>query len=303
MILITGITGKTGKWFLNRLLQEYEHVKDLKFRAIIRDFKKIETFDIGKLSLEYMYGDLNDRSFVNKAMKDVDTVLHIAGISKSLLIVQEAVSNNVKRLILVHTTGIYSKYKSASADYLAIEESIKKTTLNKNINTTILRPTMIYGSLVDKNMIVFIRMVNSLKVFPVVNGANYFLQPVNERDLGNAYYQVLINEKKTINKNYILSGAKPILLIDIFKTIETQLGRKNIYISVPFPIAYFGAILVFILSFGRIDFREKVQRLIEPRFFEHEDAKTDFGFNPMSFEDGIKSEIEEFKKVNNDNNY
>ena len=107
-----------------------------------------------------------------------------------------------------------------------------------------------------------------------------------------------MNPEKTDNKNYDLSGGEPILLIDIFKEIGKQLGVKNIFISCPFFIAYGGAWCVYVITFGKIDFREKVQRMVEPRAYSHADAKRDFGYNPLPFNEGIREEINEYKLSN-----
>lgn len=165
------------------------------------------------------------------------------------------------------------------------------------IKLTICRPTMIYGRPSDNNMIKFIRMVDKLPLMPVVNGARYELQPVNYKDLGKAYYQVLVNENVTVGHDYNLSGDKPILLRDIFKLIGQILGKEVHFISCPFPIAYFGAWVVYVITFGKKDFREKVQRLCEPRIFSHEDATHDFGYTPMTIEEGLREEIEEYKTM------
>lgn len=294
MILVTGITGKSGSWFLKKLILESDKFSHLHFRAIVRDISKVKNIDIGRVSIEFVEGDLEDEQFLSKSMHSVDTVLHIANIALSLNIVNAALNKDVKRLILVHTTGIYSKFKSASAGYLDIESKIEKLIAGKKINLTILRPTMIYGSVADGNVIVFLKMVDKFRIFPVVNHAKYLLQPVHEKDLGEAYFKVLLNEEATRNKNYILSGGEPILLIDIFKIMANYLNKNNYYVSIPFSIAFTGAWFVFLISFGRIDFRERVQRLIEPRNYSHDEASKDFGYFPMKFDEGIKSEIEEY---------
>jgi len=296
MILITGITGKTGKWFLKRLIEEKDNIKlrEKKFKVVIRKSSDTGIIDKSLLNMEKVYGDLNDVNFVKSIMNNVKIVLHIAGIYLSLNIVKAAIENNVKWLILVHTTGIYSKYKSASREYLSIENEIETLIKDKNIKITILRPTMIYGSIIDRNIIVFIKMLDKLRLFPVVNHARYYLQPVHEKDLGNAYYQVLINEDKTANKNYNLSGKEPIMLIDIFKIIGKSLKKTNIFVSIPFSFAYFGGCVLYIFTFGRIDYREKIKRLVEDRTFDHSEASQDFGYAPMSFEEGIKNEIIEY---------
>ena len=40
--------------------------------------------------------------------------------------------------------------------------------------------------------------------------------------------------------------------------------------------------------------REKVQRLCESRDFPHEEAVRDFGYDPISFEEGLRQEAREY---------
>lgn len=40
--------------------------------------------------------------------------------------------------------------------------------------------------------------------------------------------------------------------------------------------------------------REKVQRLCEPRVYDHDDATRDFGYNPRMFRIGIVDEVKEY---------
>lgn len=212
-----------------------------------------------------------------------------------MALVETAVaSGSVKWLVLVHTTGIYSKYKAAGEEYRQIEAKIAKMIEGKGIDLTILRPTMIYGNLRDGNVSVFMKMVYKLRLFPLVNGGRYELQPVWCKDLGKAYYQVLLHPEATKNRNYVLSGGEPILLIDMLKVMAEKLGVTNHFFSVPFWLAYGGAWLLYMMSFGRADLREKVQRLVEPRAYGHEDAAVDFGYLPARFQEGIDDEIQMF---------
>lgn len=205
-----------------------------------------------------------------------------------------AVKAGVERLILVHTTGIYSKYKAAGESYRQIEARIGKMIEGKNIRLTYLRPTMIYGNVNDKNVSVFMKMVDRLRVFPVVSGAKYELQPVWCGDLGKAYFQVFTHPDTATKEGYNLSGGRPIQLIDMFRVMAKQMGVKNKFVSVPFPLAYAMAWMLYLATFGKKDYREKVQRLVEPRTFDHSDATNDFGYNPLPFEEGVKGEVEEY---------
>lgn len=297
-VLITGISGKNGRFLLEEMNKnrEKDGLDSIHFKAFLREGSDTTYLDRCSLDIERYYGSIDTKEDAAKFVEGgYDTLLHIAGIQRSVQIVSAALEAGVKRFILVHTTGIYSKYKEAGEGYRQIDAKVTKMCKEAGASLTILRPTMIYGALNDGNMSVFIKMVDKLRIFPVISGAKYALQPVWCRDLGRAFYTVLMNPDITDNKEYDLSGGKPILLIDIFKEIASQLGVKNVFISCPYPVAYAGAWVVYILTLKKIDFREKVQRMVEPRAYSYDDAARDFGYAPLEFKDGIKEEIEMYK--------
>ena len=295
-VVVTGITGKSGRFFYDRLIRETDHMNDYRFRFSVRRGGSSFDEEAGKnagLSIETVSGNLYKPEDCRELCQGGDVLLHIAGIDKSLTLVKAAVDEGIKRIILVHTTGIYSKYKAAGEGYRLIESEIESI-LPEGTTLTILRPTMIYGHLNDGNLAIFIKMVDKLKIFPTVAGARYTLQPVWCKDLGDAYFDVLTNPAITGGKNYILSGGQPILLIDMFKCIGEKLGKKNVFVPIPFWMATSGAWALFLLTIGRVDLREKIQRMVEPRAYSHAEAKRDFGYCPANFEDGIHDEIAEY---------
>ena len=301
-VLITGISGKNGRYLLEEMEKNKtrDNLGDIHFKVFLRENSDTTYLDKSTLDMERFYGLIDTKEEASKFVEgDYDTLLHIAGIQRSVQIVSAAIEAGVKRFILVHTTGIYSKYKEAGEGYRKIDDIVTKMCKEAGVTLTILRPTMIYGTLNDGNMSVFIKMVDKLRFFPVISGAKYELQPVWCGDLGKAFYDVLMNPEKTDNKEYDLSGGKPILLIDIFKEIAKQLGVKNTFISCPFFIAYTGAWGLYIATIGKKDMREKVQRMVEPRAYSHDKAKTDFGYMPLEFKDGIKEEIRMYKEAKN----
>lgn len=300
VLAVTGITGKSGSVFAEKLAEHYGNVTE-KFpgglRTLVRSSKKSEKLNDLLPQCERIIGILEDEEYLERALMGVDTLVHIAGIAWSEKIVRAAVKNHVRRLILVHTTGIYSKYKAAGEGYRNIERGIYESCRENGILLTILRPTMIYGCPEDMNVIKFIKMVDRLPVMPVVNGARYELQPVHYSDLGKAYFDVLMNEEATINKDFDLSGKKPILLREMLEEIGVNLGKKVVFVSVPYPIAYVGAVVLYGLTIGKIDYREKVQRLCEPRAYSHALASEAFGYDPMAFEHGIVAEVKAYKEL------
>lgn len=295
MLLVTGITGHSGRYFLQELIN---NKYDGHIRCIVRSTSDTTLLDNSGLKIEKVVGELDDQEFMDKVMHGVDTVMHIASIFYSVNVIKAAVKNNIKRAVFVHTTGIYSRYKSASEEYTNIEKAIGKTIeeSNSQIGLVYLRPTMIFGYLNDRNMIVFIKMVDKLRLFPIIDYGENLLQPVNGRDLGKAYYQVLM-KSEIMSGDYILSGEKPISMLEMFKVISECLNKKTTFISVPICLGVFIARCLKIFTIGKIDYIERVQRMGEDRNFSHEAAERDFGYTPRTFCEGLKIEIKEYLKT------
>jgi len=293
MLLVTGITGHTGRYFLQELI---DHKYEGPIRCIVRETSDTSMLDESGLNIEKVCGDLNDKEFIRKVMNGVDTIMHIYNIHHSPMIVEAAIESDVKRAILVHTTGIYSNFKYASRGYQDVEKKVAEMTAKPNCPTriTILRPTMIYGDLCDRNMSKFIKVIDRFRIVPVINGGINLIQPVNAKDLGKAFYQVLISPESTSEKAYNLSGEKPLRMVEVFEMISDNLDKKTIFIRVPLGLSIFIAKAVKIVTFGKIDYVEKVQRMSEDRSYEHTKAKIDFDYDPMSFEDGIKIEVNKY---------
>lgn len=295
MLLVTGITGHTGRYFLLELIK---NKYDEPIRCIVRETSDTSMLDNSGLNIEKVYGDLNDKEFIRKALNGVDNIMHIYNIHHSPMIVEAAIENNVKRAILVHTTGIYSNFKYASQEYKDVEKKVTEMTSKSNCPTkvTILRPTMIYGDLCDSNMSKFIKMIDKFRIIPVINGGRSLIQPVNARDLGKAFYTVLTSPGKTAGKAYDLSGERSLQMIEVFKMISDNLNKKTTFVSVPLGFGVVLAQIVKVLTLGKIDYIERVQRMGEDRSYPHAEAKKDFNYNPMSFEDGIEIEVNQYLK-------
>lgn len=293
MLLVTGITGHTGKYFLLELIRNnYEGP----IRCIVRENSNTSPIVNSGLNIEMVVGDLNDQDFIDRVINGVETIMHIYNIHYSPMMVKAAIKHKVKRAILIHTTGIYSQFKSASEGYRNIEKAISELTATPQCPTTvtILRPSMIYGDLCDSNMSKFIGMIDRFRIMPIINGGRNLIQPVNARDLGKAFFTVLMSPEQTAGKSYDLSGEKPISMMDVFKLISEQLNKKTIYISVPLSFGVTMAVILKTITLGRINLIEKVQRMGEDRSYSHKSAVDEFNYKPMSFETGIQIEVQEF---------
>ncbi|MEK3993957.1 NAD(P)-dependent oxidoreductase [Psychrobacillus sp. FSL K6-2365] len=291
MLYITGITGHTGEWLLKRLIKEnYQGL----IKCVVRKDSDTTLIDQSGLNIEKLYGDLNDIHFLTDSMKNVETVIHISSILYSPKVLESAIKNNVNWAILVHTTGRYSKYKSASEEYIKIEDSLLE--MKDKINLTVLRPTMIYGSSADRNMIKLIDFLYRFKFFPLFGKGENLMQPVHAKDLGNAYYDVLMNKEATMNQNYNLAGKEPISYKTLINIVSSKLHKKTVLISIPLGFSIFLAKVYNKITSKALISEEQVLRMQEDKAFPYDKATKDFGYNPIDYENGIDEEIKLYLK-------
>jgi nucleoside-diphosphate-sugar epimerase len=292
MLYVTGITGHTGKWFLKRLIDEgYEG----EIRCVVREGSDTAQIDQSGLQIEKVVGSLEDPAFLETTMVGAETVVHIASIFFSEKVIKAAIKNGVKWAILVHTTGRYSKYKSASEEYIKIEEGLLAK--RDQIGITLLRPTMIYGSSGDRNMYKLVDYLYRRKFFPMFGSGANLMQPVHARDLGNSYYDVLINKDRTFNRDYNLPGKAAIPYIDLVRCVSSALNRRNAIVKVPLSLSILAARIYNALFRNAIISVEQVLRMQEDKAFAYDEAARDFGYAPVSFEEGIRGEVEEYLKT------
>lgn len=194
--------------------------------------------DNSGINIEKVYGSLGDKELLEMSMAGAKNVIHISGILFSPKVIAAAIANNVEWAILVHSTGRYSGFKSAAEEYIKIEDQLLK--MRNKIGITVLRATMIYGSSRDKNMYKLVDYLYKHRFFPMF-GTGTNMQPVHAKDLGYAYYDVLVNRGSTFNKEYNLSGKYPVKYIDLVRCVAEKIGKKTIITKVPLSISIFAA--------------------------------------------------------------
>lgn len=130
-LAITGLSGNSGRYFWNVFcnnspdeIKRWDEIK-----TIFRNSKKLLFLNDSSLDIpvEILSGDINEYNIAKLLCEGCDTLLHIAGIHSSKTVVSAAADAGDKRMILVHTTGIYSKYKLAGEEYRKIDQFLNIT--------------------------------------------------------------------------------------------------------------------------------------------------------------------------------
>ncbi len=291
MLLITGATGHSGEWFIKMLISEKY---DKRIRCTVRETSNTSYLDNSGLDIELVIGDLKDPVFANRALDKITTVVNFTGQKCVKNIVN---SDNVKYvdwIISVHTTAIFSKYKALVKEYKEIENCL----IESGKRYTIVRPTMIYGSKKDRNMSKLINYLNKFRFFPVFGKGTNLLQPIYAKDVAGAVYAILQNRESVANKSYNIAGKYPITYNELLKTVASGLHRNVTLIHVPYNISFLVVKFLNVIINNVPISTEQIMRMNEDKAYDYTEAINDFGFSPISFDEGITLEILEYEKNN-----
>ena len=284
-LLVTGGAGNTGTLFLKQL-------RATGFSDEIRCLVQpgTETVALRDLDLHFYTGDLWQVEDIRPAVQGVDTLVHIAGITMTPTLITLAQQEGIRRLIVVSTTGIYSRFNDLSRQYLAIEQMI----FNSGLAYTILRPTMIYGNQRDYNMHKLVVFLNRFPIFPVFGSGANLMQPVYVEDLARAVVQTLY-EPKTSGKAYDLPGQEALSYSRIIDIIADLLAKRVCKMHIPIKLALWSGLIYNKISSHPIVSYEQILRLTEDKAYPYDDARSDLDYQPLAFEEGIAREIRELK--------
>jgi nucleoside-diphosphate-sugar epimerase len=226
-----------------------------------------------------------------------DVLLHVAHIRHTPVLMRLAESHAVRRVVLVHTTGMYSRFQEYGARYREIDSAILSRPADATPPWTILRPTMIYGNAApnrasgrDHNLHRVILALARWPIFPVI-GARALFQPVHVDDVAAAVVAVA-GCAACGGQAFDISGATVASYGEILTTIAELLDRRPILMPVPMGAAEAAVMLGERLTRGRVPITvEQIRRLQEDKVFDHNSATTAFGFRPRGLRDGIAEEI------------
>jgi nucleoside-diphosphate-sugar epimerase len=281
-VFVTGGTGFTGSRVVPLLFEKGYQIRCLHRRGSDRS-------PLSQPEIEWVEGDLSDAATLASLLKGADALVNIAslGFGHADSIVQAAKEQGIRRAVFISTTAIFTKLNARSKSVrLAAEQAIQAS----GLRYTILRPTMIYGSRRDRNMWRLIRFLRFSPIVPVFGDGTYLQQPIYVDDVARAVVGCLAYDQ-TIGKSYNIPGKYPLTYNDVIDTIAWKLGKHVWKIHIPSK-----AVVPLLGLFERFHIpppikAEQVLRLNETKSFSYEAAHRDFGFSPLSFEEGIAMEL------------
>lgn len=279
-ILVTGGTGHTGQRLVWTLAERGEKV-----RVLTREPLKMVTNLRRKV--EIFRGNLENPEEALEAASGCTAVLSLTHIRFAPLVIEAMKKAGARRAIFMSSTRRFTKFPEQTARWvIAGEDAVR----NSGLDWTIIRPTMIYGSHHDNNLVHLVGALQRFPVHPLIGGGRMLWQPVFTWDVVQALVAAL-DRPEAIGKEYTLAGPEPISYADMVRTILRLMDRHVLLVPVPLGLAKVAVKLYERLS-SRPRLRlDQIQRLEEDKTFDISLARKELDFNPTSFEEGIRRKL------------
>ncbi len=193
------------------------------------------------------------------------------------------------RVIAFSSTSMFTKKDSPSKRDQLLVKKLQHAEHNSiqrcealGIPWTILRPTMIYGGRLDKNISRIASFIQRYGFFLLPRQSAGLRMPVHAGDLATATLRIL-NNPCTANKEYNLGGGESLPYYELVTRIFSTLDKKPRIISVPF--SYIATMLHIANAFHLIADAdtEILRRMSEDLVFDHTLAVVDFDYSPRPF--------------------
>ncbi|MFX1565045.1 MAG: NAD-dependent epimerase/dehydratase family protein [Promethearchaeota archaeon] len=306
-ILVTGATGFIGRKLVSKLIEDQHDVS-----ALVR--KTSNVTDLPK-TLELIDGDMLDTNSLEKAVQDVDVVIHLAAYfdfypkDKKLLyrvnvegtqnLVNACIQASVSRLIYISTTEVIGPVENPPGDEssplrpqfdyskskVEAEEIVRASSLDTALNHVILRPTGVIGEGELYTVFETIQAVNEGQI-PMTPGDG-------EKTLMYTYVEDVISgiiaaieSAEAKNETIILCPDEGMTYNELFEFLGTELGVAPPKRKVPTALAKLGiGILSPFKNRQRTTFlwhMKTVQSMDENRLFSNAKARKLLRWSPKT---------------------
>jgi len=197
-------------------------------------------------------------------------------------------ARGAKRVVAVSSTSRFTKVDASDASERRLskalaeaEESILKWAGETGVDVVILRPTLIYDGVRDKNIAAISRFVRRWGWFPVLPPASGLRQPLHVADLARACVDALTT--KTQRGIYNLSGGETISYREIVERIFAWEGLHPRIVELPeWSVKLALQAIKWIPGFQ--GFPSGVfERMNKDLVFDHGDAAESLRFRPRGF--------------------
>ncbi|MBU1246213.1 MAG: SDR family NAD(P)-dependent oxidoreductase [Nanoarchaeota archaeon] len=321
--LVTGATGFIGFPLTNELVK-----KGHKVRCLVRNASNLK--ELKKLDVELVFGDIEKKETLKSAVKNIDTVYHLAGggnvtatfkkgYQKLKKLNVDAVENLLEECIKAKVKN-FILFSSISAMGIIIEKKLDEETkpepltpheickyeselliekYKNKINFTILRPGIVYGPRGINSEILLLCKLIKKGILPIPGNGDNLMPFIYVNDLVKA--TLLISENKSTRyETYIIVSENEPTFNQIAKTIKKYLNPKAKLLHVPRKMVIFSS--SFMEKIGNLfDFepmfnQRRAISMTSNRIYDTSKLKRLIKSQQTELNEGLKESIEWYKE-------
>jgi nucleoside-diphosphate-sugar epimerase len=197
-------------------------------------------------------------------------------------------NSSLKRIVVFSSTSVLTKLDSEIVaerqmwqNLAEAEQKIVAACEQRNIEWTILRPTLIYAEGRDANITPLSRLIRRFGIMPVVGGGSGLRQPVHAEDLAIGAIAAACSASAA-NKFYSLPGGETLTYREMVGRIFDGLQRPRR--TVPVPAYLWRMAFSFVKPlFPGVNVAMGT-RMMKDMVFDRSPAEQDFGWSPRRFD-------------------
>ena len=319
--LITGGTGFTGSHLARRLLEKGQKV-------VILARPESNFLPLKEIGADIVIGDVRDRTAIDRAMKGVDLVFHIAAafreaklsdevyrcinVEGTRNVLEAGMKYGVRRIIHCSTIGVHGDvdFAPASEDSPFKPGDIYQTTKlegellamryfrEKNAPVVAVRPCGIYGP-GDMRFLKLFRAI-ARKKFVMIGDGKTLWHPVYIEDLVTGF-ELAAEKEGILGEVFIIGGEKYLSLNELVSKIAGVLGVSPPRWHIPVtPVRIAGAVCEYLFrpfGFEPPIHRRRVDFFCKSRAFDISKAKKVLGYFPeYDIDKGLRLTAEWYRK-------
>jgi nucleoside-diphosphate-sugar epimerase len=194
-------------------------------------------------------------------------------------------ARGARRLVALSSTSRFTKIESADPAERRLAESLRESEAavlkwgsNTGVEVVILRPTLIYDGVGDKNIAAIARFIHRWGWFPLLAPASGLRQPLHVSDAALACVEAL---RPTVPSGaYDLSGGETLSYRDMVLRIFAWEGVPRRIVELPPALV---RLLRLLLRFRGLP-ADVFERMNKDLVFDHQRAAEWLGFAPRKFE-------------------
>lgn len=245
---------------------------------------------IERMGVEVRRAQLTAPADLDAAFAGASAVVHLAGMAIVPGMIPALERCGVRRGVFIGSTGIYTRLASPGAEAKRVGEAHLR---DSAIDYVILRPSMIYGTPRDRNMVRLLRWLRRVPIVPMPAGGAALQQPVHVEDLCFAILAAL-GRPGAARRAFDVGGPEALSLASLVRLSARALGTRAWL--VPFPVGpmHAAAVVARAIHLPFPVSPEQVLRLRESKAVDITAARAELAFDPRTFEHGIADEAREF---------